>query len=313
MLNIIMTGGTSFIGIHLIQKLLDEGHKITLVIRPNSKNIDRLMKIIQIQRDLINIIELDLDDIDRLEYMKLETFDVFFHLAWDGVRMPEREDVKLQNKNFKNSMKALSVSKKLGCKKFVAIGSQAEYGMCMNQTSEESPKNPESAYGIAKLRLFEKGLEYSNRNGIHFIWARVYSLYGIYDYKNSLVMSVVNKMIKNEEILLTECVQKWNFLNVKDAANAIYKLSYMCKQSGSYNIASKDTRPLKAFVEEIKSCIQSKSILKYGHYPYPEDGYTEIDPLTDKIRLEVNWCEKISFKNGILEILGFIDKDVKNG
>ena len=59
-------------------------------------------------------------------------YDVFYHLAWSGTSGPGRNDVELQDKNVQYALDAVECAKRFGCKKFIGVGSQAEYGRVNN-------------------------------------------------------------------------------------------------------------------------------------------------------------------------------------
>ena len=57
MKSVIVTGATSFIGVHLIKELLKQNYKVYAVVRPNSKNIERLPR-----HDNLVVLEVELSD-----------------------------------------------------------------------------------------------------------------------------------------------------------------------------------------------------------------------------------------------------------
>ena len=61
MLNIAVTGATSFIGVHLVEELLNRGHQVYAVVRPNSVNLGRL----RVHQNL-KIIQCDIQEIFKL-------------------------------------------------------------------------------------------------------------------------------------------------------------------------------------------------------------------------------------------------------
>ena len=75
---ILVTGGAGFIGSHLTQRLLNEGAKVSVIVKYNSIiDCPRLVKI----WNKINIIEADLRNTDSVKDINKLKFDVVFHLA----------------------------------------------------------------------------------------------------------------------------------------------------------------------------------------------------------------------------------------
>lgn len=301
MKTIVITGATSFIGVHIIKEYLRHDCKVIGVVRSNSKNLNRLPS-----NDNLKIIKLDMNEIEKiLEKLEEIKVDIFYHLAWEGARVPYRDDSVLQNNNYECALKAMSVAKKLGSKIFIGSGSQAEYGKCNGKIDENYPTNPTTAYGKAKLKTYEVLRDMSKENNIKFIWTRIFSVYGVYDYKGSLVMNALYKMKINQDIELTECKQIWDFIYVEDVATIMYLLANVNCSDGIYNIASGDSRQLKEFVLEMKEICSSTSQLKFGTIPYDSEGIVSFEPNVDKLKSNLGYSCKISFDEGIRKILNF--------
>ncbi|MDD3048712.1 MAG: NAD(P)-dependent oxidoreductase [Bacilli bacterium] len=298
MKNIIITGATSFIGLNLINKLLEKDYNIFAIVRNNSSNINKLPKSKKLQT-----IELNMNEVSKLNNIIKEKCDIFVHLAWDGTRGKTRDDKELQEKNYQYSIDAINVSQKLGCDTFVGAGSQAEYGLYNCEVSELTPCNPVTEYGKAKLKLCNDGYSLCKKNNISFKWPRFFSLYGIEDYEGMLIISMIDKMLLNEAVNLTECVQMWNYLYIKDAIKALIKLIESKDLEGIYNFGSNDTRELKKYIEELTDILQTKSEIIYGAVPYPNTGMVSIHPNIKKLEKEINWKPEISFEEGIKEVI----------
>lgn len=296
MKKIVITGATSFIGVHLIRELLNNKFEIYAVVRPNSANLYRIP-----ENDLVHVIELDMNDYDRL-CENTEKIDAFIHLAWEGVRAPQRDNELLQRRNYECALKALHAAFISGCKVFIGAGSQAEYGKMTGKVDETYSCSPITEYGKMKHLAFEKMKEEAEEKGIRFIWTRIFSLYGKYDYPGTLVMSAVDRMKRNEPIEMTEATQMWDYLYVVDAAKAIVHLLLSEDASGVYNLANGDVKPLRRFIEEIKVVLNSSSELKFGAIPYGEAGPIDLIPDNSKI-MRTGWFPETGFSAGIMEMM----------
>lgn len=297
MKRIIVTGATGFIGVHLINEWLKEDVEVYAVVRPNSKNINLIPK-----SDRVHVVECDMADIDNI-YNSVNRADMFYHLAWEGARLPYRDDENIQNNNYLCSIKAMNVAIKMGCKFFLGSGSQAEYGSTSGIVDEEYPCNPNTAYGKAKLHTYFDLKQMAETNSIRFIWTRIFSVYGQYDYSGTLVMSAIEKMKRNESIDMTAATQLWDYLNVEDAARAMRLFADNECESGVYILASGDYKPLREYVEIIKEVVNSKSELNFGAIPYGPNGPVNLTPCADKVKNVLGWNTKIKFEEGIKRII----------
>lgn len=261
----VITGATSFVGIELCKLLLSMNNKVYAVSRNGSANLVFL----PIHPNL-NVVFLDLEHIGCLKNVIFDA-DVFVNLAWAGTDHSGRNDVDIQLKNIQYTLDAMLVAKNMKCSLFVQAGSQAEYGCTSNIITESIACVPDTEYGKAKLSIWKKGSSICNDLKMKYLHLRIFSIYGENDHPWTLIMSCIKKMLSNEDIELSHCTQKWNFLYVKDAVKQIvslcnYALSNDDFKCEIYNIASEDTRKLKDFVEELYKLTNSKSRLLYGSF-----------------------------------------------
>jgi nucleoside-diphosphate-sugar epimerase len=253
----------------------------------------------------IEVVFSDLENIHNLAKV-IEKADVFINLAWTNTDFDGRNNAMLQGINVDYAKEAMRVSALLGCILFVEAGSQAEYGYIQDLITEETPCNPEVEYGKAKLSVLKEGSLLCNSLGLKYLHLRIFSIFGENDRPWTLILSAIDKMRKNEIVELSSCTQKWNYLYVADCVKQIFLL---CKyvlncpdfKSGVYHIASKDTRPLKDYLEEMKSVLCSNSVLNYGtHIPSKQ---VSLNPSVAKTEGTIGFISEVSFAEAIRLII----------
>lgn len=296
MKNILITGATSFIGKNLVKKLLELDCQLILAIRDDSK------KFLLPVSDKISFVILDLSKYNNIDKYINKNIDVVYHLAWNGTRGNSRADENLQKKNYVYSCELLKSVKKLNVKVFISAGSQAEYGNKNFMIKEETIATPNSEYGKYKLKFYEFAKEYCYKNNISFKEPRFFSLYGPDDNENTIIKSTLNKLLKNEECDFTDCKQKWNFLYIDDAVEGLIKLGLSNCKDGIYNFGSRETKPLKDYIEEMVFITKSKSRLNFGVIPHNDSGEHGIDPDISKL-VSNGWKQSVDFYDGIIKIL----------
>ena len=116
MKTILITGATSFIGLNLINYLLND-YKVIAVVRPNSEKISLLPA-----SDNLSIFELEMKDYYRLPSLIKESIHSIAHLSWMGTRGIDRNNIELQEQNFKYSISTLHSAAKLNAKIFMSAG-----------------------------------------------------------------------------------------------------------------------------------------------------------------------------------------------
>lgn len=298
-MNIVVTGATSFIGAPMVDKLMGMGHDVYAVVRPASKNIARL----DTGRERLHVIEMNLEEADRLDGAILVPCEAFFHFGWDGAGSENRMNRDVQQKNASDSLKALEGARKLGCRTFLFSGSQAEYGITDGLMREDSPCHPVSEYGKDKLEVCRRAGEKAGELGITYLHTRIFSVYGPGDHPWSLVSSCVDTFLKGGHMEFGACTQLWNYLYIKDAVRAITGLLLAKSPSGVYNVAGNDTRPLREFIGEIHRLCGGRGTFEYGKRPPNAEGVVSLNPDTGKLYRAANFQPRISFEEGIREMI----------
>ena len=295
-MKIMITGATSFVGNALIKELLNFNHDIIAVIRPNSKKANILP-------DCVTKLELEMNEYSYISKLSKCSIDALIHLAWDGTSKEGRNDAEVQKRNYENSKTIINEAVKLGCKKIIEAGSQAEYGLYNCEIFEDFICKPITYYGKEKLNFYNYMKDFCKPLNVSCIEVRIFSIYGLGDRENTLINSLTKKMLLNEDCELTEGTQLWNYLYIEDAAKAIRFLLEKNCDSGVYNLGSYDTRQLKGFIEDIKMLTKSESKLIFGKIPYSNTGCVSINPNINKIVKETGWKPEVSFKDGITYLI----------
>ena len=297
----IITGPTGSIGIALINKLISENVEVVAVCRPGSARISRIP-----ESDKVQIVECSLDEITNLIDMIDGGADVFYHFAWDGTFGNMRNDMRLQNNNVKYALDAVEVAKKLGCRKFIGAGSQAEYGRVTGVLRPDTPAFPENGYGIAKLCAGQMTRIMCEQLGIEHVWTRILSIYGPYDGENTMIMSVISKLLKGEKPSLTPGGQMWDYLYSKDVANAFYLLGGKGKSGSVYCIGSGEARPLKEYVEILRDTIDEKLELGFGDVSYGDKQVMHLCADISNLTEDTGFRPEVGFEDGIRETIEWV-------
>ena len=281
----VLTGATGFIGFALLNELIRNNVHVYVLCRPNSQRRSRLNGL-----PGITIIEVDLDLIECIN--TIPSCDVFYHVAWEG----ERNNFEQQYKNINIAVKSLKFAAKIGCKRFICTGSQAEYGNTAELITEDCHLKPTTAYGACKVAAFYLTMDLAYRLNIEHTWVRIFSVYGPNDNQNTLIMNLLTSLKNTGRAALTTNGEHiWNYLHEEDAARALRLLGTNEGLAGVYNLASRECKPLKFFVEEVKRIIAPNAFLTYGI----EKSEVNLNVSTEKICKAIGEFEKIGFSDGI--------------
>ena len=278
--------------------------------------------------------------------------DAIIHFAWDGVGSKGRENPEIQEQNLLMSKGFYQWGLQNGVKYFLFAGSQAEYGRGTREHPEPvsaygKAKLSFSRYGLSGgrveedsaflkqcLRSFEdkeeaeqeKAKETEQKieqkieqkteqeNPMKFLDLRIFSVYGVGDHETTLVHTLVQAVLAGRSMDLSPCSQMWNFMEARDLARAIAFLLEGGFGSGTYDLCSQDSRPLKDYVLEIESLGKaflekkegkilstSSSLLRFGERASNAEGPVDLKP-SIKDLYDRGFQEKISFQQGIEEL-----------
>lgn len=301
---IVVTGGTGFLGRNLIRYILSNtDDEVYAVVRPDSKNLSLLP-----QSPRVHTVLTRLEDVEKNICDLPEKCDAFYHFAWGGVNREELDDPKIHEANVSQAMCCVRAASALGCSAFVDAGSRAEYGLLEGPFREDAACSPKVAYGWAKLKFSDQAKAYLRGSQTRFIHARIFSVYGADDHPWSLIYTCVTRMLANEPIDLGPCTHYWNFMEVTDTCDLLYTFYKLRDRippddSGIFNVATRDIRPLKEFVQEIRELTRSESELRFGAFKPGKDSTYSILPDMDKVERTFGWRQKVSFSAGITKMI----------
>lgn len=290
MAKIVVTGAAGFTGYHVTKALLDREYKVVAVLRPNSAHNVRLNGM------AVQCVELDMTDISRLSQY-VENADAFIHLAWQG----ERYDFAAQYANVSIAVQALETAASMGCKRFLATGSQAEYGRQTDLITEDILPKPYCSYGTAKVAACYLTRNRAKQLGIDWLWGRIFSLYGKYEPEGRLIPDLVHAMQQKKEFHMTSGQQNWDYLDERDAASAIVALLERGRAGEIYNIANGDYHPLRFFTDQVASHYGAEDCIVYGE---GNGQSVSLQPSVEKISQDTGWKPQVKFMQGILDVYG---------
>lgn len=284
----IVTGAAGFTGCNLVERLLAAGYFVYCVVRENSAHNKRLENLANVQ-----LVYADLAEYKNLYQQIQEPCEVFFHLAWQGGRY----DFAAQYQNVEDTLGVLEVAKKIGCKRFVCTGSQAEYGPQKGLITEETCPHPIDAYGSAKLAACILTRQRAMDLGIEWIWGRIFSLYGKYEAETRMLPALVKSLRENKDFqMATDGRQNWDYLYVSDGAEALIALLEKGKTGEIYNIAHGNYRMMREFVGLVEKFVGNTACVVYDE---TNISLYSLQPSSEKLKRDTGWLPQVEFCSGL--------------
>lgn len=295
---VIISGATGAVGTAIIEELIKENVEVTVLCRERSKRNKQIP-----EHPLVTKRYCELSELATIENSHNEQYDVFYHLAWEGTTGAARDDMYLQNQNVRYALDAVTAAKRFGCKRFIGVGSQAEYGRVEGLIKADTPTFPTMGYGIGKLTAGLMTRQYAHQLGMDHIWVRIVSIYGPNDSSQSMVMSTINKLRSGETPQLTKGEQMWDYLYSGDAGRAFALLGERGIDGKIYVLGSGQVRQLREYVEDIRDVIAPGADLAFGAIAYYPHQVMHLQADTSELEKDIGWRPEMPFIEGIKSIM----------
>jgi len=239
MKKVLVTGGSGFIGRHLVADLLRRGHIVHALDLPGMARAPEGMQANFVAHDC------DLLSADSVESIVREVrAEQLVHLAWytaHGKFWNATENLAWTQA----SLALVRAFCENGGKRMVGAGTCAEYDWSGPRgiLDEAAACRPASLYGVCKHSLFSIISRYAELNGLSFAWGRVFFLYGPGEDRRRLVPSLIEKMLKREAAVVRFGSHERNLIHTEDAGRAFAEIAES-DVTGPVNIAGPDSMML---------------------------------------------------------------------
>ena len=290
----LVTGASGFIGSWLVRRLLADGHPVTAFMRESAatqRNADWFRG--------ATVVLGSLEDLTSLRAsVGRNSIDVVFHLAWFGVTSEFRNHTDQIALNVTASLRLWALARDAGCKHWIGLGSQAEYGPYADILREGLPANPVTAYGVAKLASGMLTAKMAEMAGMRHTWLRLFAVYGPGDDPRHLIPSLIQTLCSGQKPSLTKAEQVWDYLYVADAVDALVRIA-TTEATGIFNLASGRTIQIGALATSIRDMIDPLLPLGIGEVPYMHDQVMHLEADISRLQTAIDWRAETILQEGL--------------
>ena len=301
-MRVLITGGTGFVGSHLCDQLLKDGHNITLLARNENKKHNVIHNIDKIQLEYV-----DVTNFKQLENsIEKNNPEVIFHLAGETSHKKSFDNpVYDVDVNTKSTLCILETLRKINSKckfilgsKFIVVGRSAKLPV-----TEETICNPTTVYGTNRLSSEHFSKIYHDVYGLDTIVFRITNSFGPREQsetptKNALNF-LINKAFKGEEVTIYNKGQFFrDVIYISDVISALKILMHKGKSGNLYWISSYK----KTWFYEIGNWLNELTNAKIKYIDPPE--YTKnVDVgnflVNNEKLISLGWKPEITVKDGM--------------
>ena len=306
MARVLVTGGSGFLGSHLVERLVEK-HDVVVVDNYSTgsrRNIDHLRSEIEIIRHDVTI------------PLFLEV-DVIFNLACPASPIHYQKDpVQTLKTNVHGAINVLGLAKRTGARIIQASTSEVYGDPEISPQVEEywgrvNPIGIRSCYDEGKRAAETLFFDYHRQHKVDVRVARIFNTYGprMAVDDGRVVSNFIIQAIRGEDIsIFGDGSQTRSFCYVDDLISGLIKLS----ESESpeihqpINIGNPRTFTIKEIAELIKKTTNSDS--KISYHPLPGDDPQQRKPDITKAREILNWEPSIEFEAGLQRTIDYFAK-----
>ena len=305
----LVTGGKGFIGSHLVEKLLNDRHRVLCLdlLEISRKNVERFLP-----HNSFNSVYVDIGAKDACErifrLLSAYKIDFIFHLAGLADIVPSiNNPVDYFRTNVLGTLNVLEAARKAGIYKFVYASSSSVYGIPNSEdipTSEEVSVKPQYPYAETKYQGERWVSHYNQIYGLPTVSLRLFNVYGPRSRTTSAYGAVFGTFLAQKIhgqpfTVVGDGKQSRDFVFVTDVCDAFVKAaeSEICGEI--FNVGTGKPETILRLAE-----LLSGEIIYLPKRP-GEPDITCAD--ISKINLMLNWSPTFSFEIGVKIMLDNID------
>lgn len=309
-MNIVITGGSGFVGSYLCEKLINDGHKIIVIdnlLTGSRENINDLL-----DNENFSFIEHDVQDHIEIE----DNVDYVLHFASAASPKAYTEHpVNTLKAGSVGTINTLGLAKKHSAEYLLASTSEVYGDPLISPQNEEywgnvNPNGERSMYDEAKRFAEAAVATYSRSYGLKTKIVRIFNTYGPRMQLNDgrVVTNFIVQALRNENITIYgDGTQTRSFSYVEDTVAGIISLMNSTEYD-VFNIGNPNEMTVGKLAEKIIELTDSTSEIKY--LELPNDDPKQRKPDITKAKTKLNWEPKVNLDEGLAKTITWVEEQL---
>ncbi len=297
-MRILVTGGAGFLGSHLCDRLIDQGHEVVCLdnfFTGNKQNIRHLLG-----NDHFELIRHDVTDPFKVEV------DQIYNLACPASPVHyQHNPIKTIKTSVMGAINVLGLAKRTGARVLQASTSEVYGDPEVHPQTEEyrgsvNPIGPRACYDEGKRCAETLFFDYHRQNKVDIRVMRIFNTYGprMDPMDGRVVSNFIVQALKGEPITVYgEGSQTRSFCYVDDLIEGMIRLMNHKSLIGPVNIGNPGEFTIRELAQKVIEQTDSKS--KIIHKDLPDDDPLQRKPDIDFAKKKLNWEPKIDLEEGL--------------
>jgi nucleoside-diphosphate-sugar epimerase len=294
----VVTGAAGFIGSHLCEQLLADGHDVVgldafIPFYPRSVKESNLISARQFRRFSFHAIDLRTDDLTPA----LEGADVVYHLAAMAGLPKSWTDFELYSScNVRGTFRLLEAAEKLKLQRFLYISTSSVYGR-YSSGDETLPTRPISPYGVTKLAGENLSRAFAEEKGLPLVVLRYFSVYGPRQRPDMGYHLFISAMLQNKPLtVFGDGLQMRGNTYVSDCVAATLAATKSAVGE-TYNIGGGETVSVWDVLGKLEEILGRKAIVQRLPARTGDQRFSTAD--TARLTRHFGWQAKVGVSEGL--------------
>ena len=258
---VLITGASGFVGRQVLRHLAEKDLRLTIIVREGKQSTFKEYPAVDAVIPTPDLFS----ETEGWWATAMKNIDIVVHVAWYA----EPGLYHQSSKNLDCLQGTLNMAKgavQAGVRRFMGIGTCAEYDLSHGILSITTPLKPLTPYAGAKAAAFTALSQWLPTQSIEFVWCRLFYLYGEGEDSRRLVPYLRAKLAVGESAELTSGNQIRDFINVSEAGKLIADVA-LGTLTGPVNICSGVPISVRKLAENIADEYGRRDLLRFGARP----------------------------------------------
>jgi len=299
----LVTGGAGFIGSHLVDRLLADGHEVGVIDNFATGRSENLEAAVSSNR--LKVHRADIADFHTVAPL-FAGVDWVFHLAAMADIVPSiQQPMDYHRANVDGTIAALEASRLAGVSRFLYAASSSCYGIPdVCPTAESAPIRPMYPYALTKNVGEQYVMHWHKVYGVPALALRLFNVFGLRHRTSGTYGAVfgvflAQKLARQPFTVVGDGTQTRDFTFVTDVADAFVMAAESTQAGRSFNVGSGNTYSVNRLVE----LLDGPKVNIPKRPGEPDCTFADIT----LIRRELGWQPRVRFEDGVRVMLENIE------